>query len=250
MSSLVSDIHLFGRTNEVPVSIQGCDATALLDTGSTVSTMSTSFCKQLNLQQNGLNDFIEIEGANGQCVPYEGYVVAQLCVPDLQLDMPALFLVVPVTQYSQTVPILLGTNILEQVQLQHREQNMTIHKLPPAWNLVFKTLHIQDRNLKRSGGQIGVAKCIAKRMITLPRNKSVILPVKIKDHFEYRPCLGQLDAIGSSLPDTVEISSVIVRHMVGNEVLPMKIVNHGDDTVHINPNEVVGSLHKVQREYR
>ena len=249
MISPVPGTPLIGRTNEVSVNIKDCVTTALLDTGSTVSTMSTSFCRHLNLPLSNLTDIIEIEGANGQNVPYEGYTVATLSVPDLNWEMEAVFLVVPETRYSQNVPVLLGTNILEKVQHISGEHNMTLQQVPAAWNLIFQTLHLQDRNLRSNGGQIGTVKCITKSMVTLPSNTSVILPVKVKRDCEYRSCIGQIDATGSSLPASVEVSPIIVRHMADNEILPAKVVNHGSDAVHICPNEVVGSLHKVEREH-
>lgn len=91
---------------------------ALLDTGATVSTISQSFyCTHLEgkLDLHQLNEEIDIECADGQLMPYLGYVLIDLATHGLSsVDVlkESIFLVVPDSNYNKKVPVLIGTNIL------------------------------------------------------------------------------------------------------------------------------------------
>ncbi len=76
--------RLVGSTNEDVVLIEGVRARALVDSGSMVSTISVDFHNQLSpcpeihqLQELDL----QVEGANGQEVPYLGYIDVKVGVP-------------------------------------------------------------------------------------------------------------------------------------------------------------------------
>ncbi|VDH97528.1 Hypothetical predicted protein [Mytilus galloprovincialis] len=76
---------LLGSPNEVTVVINGFQAAALLDTGSTVSTVSQSFHRQYLADSpiQTLNQILNIECADGQNMPYLGYISAALQLPEL-----------------------------------------------------------------------------------------------------------------------------------------------------------------------
>ena len=42
--------RLVGRANEAPVVVDGCEVTALVDSGAQVSTISAKFCEELDLE--------------------------------------------------------------------------------------------------------------------------------------------------------------------------------------------------------
>ena len=69
---------LVGDSNEVSVSICGVPTKALLDTGSTVTTISESFCRQYlyHLPIQPLDTILSLSCANGESLPYLGYVEA------------------------------------------------------------------------------------------------------------------------------------------------------------------------------
>ena len=69
--------RLFGNTTTTPVSVNGKQVAALLDTGSNVSTIGKSYY-ELNLQNSStplipLDDLLNIEVATGDRLPYLGY---------------------------------------------------------------------------------------------------------------------------------------------------------------------------------
>ena len=60
---------------------------------------------------------LDIEGAGGQKLPYSGYIEVDVGVPGLCNPISCLLLVVPDTRYAKTVPIILGTNVLNLVRM-------------------------------------------------------------------------------------------------------------------------------------
>ena len=90
---------------------------ALLDTGSTVTTISDSFYRQhiYHLPIQPLDTILSLSCANGESLPYLGYIVAGIelsGVPSCQYLDKCLMLVVPSTEYHRAVPLLIGTNVL------------------------------------------------------------------------------------------------------------------------------------------
>jgi len=111
------DPQLIGEASEVNLRINNQTTRALLDTGSVVSLVSQTF-QQHNLPEaeiRPLDDILKIECADGEPLPYLGYIVAAI---DTSVSLPdsaqrsCLFLVVPDTRYSAKTPIILGTTIL------------------------------------------------------------------------------------------------------------------------------------------
>lgn len=85
---------------------------SLLDTGSCVSTISKTFYEQNfnHLELLPLDNFIKLECADGQTMPYFGYIQVDILpvgIPTEQV-LTSILLVVPDTDYNKTVPVLLG----------------------------------------------------------------------------------------------------------------------------------------------
>ena len=62
--------HLVGHANEVPVVIDGCKVTDLIDLGTQVSNISMQLCKDLDLKIQPLGQLLELEGTAGAAIPY------------------------------------------------------------------------------------------------------------------------------------------------------------------------------------
>lgn len=109
------DPKMVGTVNEAEVSINGVRTRALLDTGSCVSVLSETFYREHLGSEDlkTLSDILSIECADGQPLPYLGYVEVELSVGGVTGLEPkdCILLVVPDTQYSTTTPVILGTNV-------------------------------------------------------------------------------------------------------------------------------------------
>lgn len=101
---------------------------ALLDTGATVSTISKSFydCYLAHTTQLFfMGEHLDIECADGQTLPYLGYVSVNLATCGLSSNevlQDCLFLIVPDSDYNTRVPVLIGTNILSRLMDLLREE--------------------------------------------------------------------------------------------------------------------------------
>lgn len=116
ISSPSSSLPLIGSANETSVFINGTLTKCLLDTGSMITTISESFFRSLDPKPTlcQLADFsLDITGANGSKLPYLGYSVLDVSFPSFTSNNVSVpILIVPDTEYSQTVPLIVGTNIL------------------------------------------------------------------------------------------------------------------------------------------
>lgn len=83
---------------------QACSC--LLDTGSQVTTVSQSFYENnlADLEIHPIQDLLEVEAANGQNVPYSGYISVDITFPKncfgTELTVSSLALIAPDTRSS------------------------------------------------------------------------------------------------------------------------------------------------------
>lgn len=108
--------RLVGSANEGTAKICGVETRVLVDTGSMVTLISESFYNSLVPKPEllSLNDFkLDVVGACGSKIPYMGYIEGDIFIPDiLETNVFIPILVVPDTEYHQTVPGVIGTNVL------------------------------------------------------------------------------------------------------------------------------------------
>lgn len=109
---------LIGAKYTASVLIDGQVSTCLLDTGSQVTTVSQSFYEN-NLSKfdiHPLTELLEIEAANGQTVPYSGFIEVDITFPKdcfgSEITVSTFALVVPDIQSNA---LLIGTNTLDLV---------------------------------------------------------------------------------------------------------------------------------------
>ena len=146
---------IVGGANEAHLFIDGRPYTALIDTGSMVSTICENAVQELHLDVKPLANLIQLEGAGGHRLKYVGFVTVKIVIPrfltkeatstaseekapcDLEID--ALLLVVPTVPYHNRVPVLVGTNVLEAVFGAIKADSM--HKeVPDPWKLAMHSL--------------------------------------------------------------------------------------------------------------
>ncbi len=91
----------------------------LLDTGSQDTTIPLSFHKMYlsHHPMQSLESLLEVEGANGQPVPYLGYVEVTLMFPKefLGTDAEVTMLALVVPDLINVPQVLIGTNTLDAV---------------------------------------------------------------------------------------------------------------------------------------
>ena len=141
--------RLVGSANEAVIRINGFDCKCLLDTGSQVSTVSEDLCDRLNLTVQPLNNILKLTDAGGSQLYYSGFVEASLHLTDLgDFSIESLLLVVPHTSYHDTIPVLLGKNVLDLSFSHLIDQDLSLDSLSTAWKTALKTIaHLHSMTL-------------------------------------------------------------------------------------------------------
>ena len=112
---------ILGDVNEANLEINNICTRALLDTGSCMSILSKSFYDQhlCHIEIKPLDEILHIECADGNTLPYFGFIEVSITaiegIPELT-SVSCIFLVIPETNYGSQTPVLLGTNILNELK--------------------------------------------------------------------------------------------------------------------------------------
>lgn len=159
-----ADPKLVGETSEVQIEVNGIATTGLCDTGSCVSTCSETFYKEncSNLELESLENILKIECADCNHLPYKGYFEVSIKPRGIPRshEQACLLLVVPDTNYNTQTPVLLGTNVLQELlnickakNGEKFEQTTDLHEL---WFLAFRCMLVRKRELKKTHNKLAI----------------------------------------------------------------------------------------------
>ena len=165
--------------------VEGVTTTALLDTGSTVSTVSRQFYSEHLCHKpiQSLNSIMNIECADGNSLPYDGFVEMNIDSFDGDEEdcsvLNGVFLVVPDSNYNSKVPILIGTNILsvmmDRTKDRHGDRFLQLAKLRTPTYMAFRSMLLRKRQLARRDGSLAFVKsAVGARTTLLPNTKTVV----------------------------------------------------------------------------
>lgn len=108
--------RMVGSSNEGDIVICGVKTIGLIDSGSMITSVSESFYDSLQPQPvlHDISDFgLSVIGADGNQLPYKGYIEAEVSVPCLENNTFIIpLLVVANTDYNRKVPAIIGTNVI------------------------------------------------------------------------------------------------------------------------------------------
>ncbi|KAH3741842.1 hypothetical protein DPMN_048571 [Dreissena polymorpha] len=126
-------------------SLNGCLFTALIDSGSMVTTISENGLKSLSekpqiipLDTLGL----KLSTADGSLLKYCGYVEGTICVPSMSniaFDVP--ILVIKDNSFNRNCPVSVGTNVIRLVRdiiVSHDSSEV----IPEEWNIAIASLNV------------------------------------------------------------------------------------------------------------
>ena len=122
-----------------------------------------------------------------------------MTVRNICINLVSSILLVPDTEYSKHVPVIIGTNILkrlmQQVEDDFGERFKHTAKLPDAGLCCMK---VQSREVHRAKGKLAVVKCSSHPKIVIPGNTTTEIMGRIDKRVSSAEHLD-----GSSLPDGV-----------------------------------------------
>ncbi|VDI26540.1 Hypothetical predicted protein [Mytilus galloprovincialis] len=226
--------NLVGSSNESEVTICGIKTQALLDTGSCVSTINEEFYNKhlSHLQLSPVEGILNVDCTDGNVLPYKGLIEADLTVKGIPLDhvQHCLFLVVPESRYSKTVPILLGTNILAEFMNTCKEKvgekYLQDSALFTPWYLVFRCMTIREKTLKKKDNRLAIVRCAEQQRILIRPNTSVSIKGYLNQETEYQPTGAVLEATQKSvLTDDLDIAPTVITYNFKDTGQPMAQVD-------------------------
>ena len=115
-----SHCELLRHPNEATVLLGGQKCSALIDTGSMITSISEDFYRE-KLQATppllDIDSSLEIEGAGGHELSFLGVIELEFECPSTSMDeLIVPVLVMPSTTYNQRVPAIIGTNVLKRIK--------------------------------------------------------------------------------------------------------------------------------------
>lgn len=170
---------LIGARCTTQVNIAGVTCDCLLDTGSQVTTITQSFYnKNLSDQQiHSLGNLLEVESANGQNVPYLGYVELTITFPKefvgVNMDVPTLALVIPDLPSAFQPSVLIGTNTLDELYKDFSHQKPRYFSPSFGYKQVLKILELRQNQAVE--GNVGLVRLPEKQPQVIPAGQSAVL---------------------------------------------------------------------------
>ena len=227
---------MVGPANVGKIIICGTETTGLIDSGSMVSSISESFYKSMNPvpELGDTKDFgldLAVYGANGSRLVYCGYIVADISVPSLgPIKHSVPILVVKDTEYNNTVPAIIGTNIIREYA-EYRSKADT----PSGWQTALDSL------------------------------SDSVIPVKTTNNFSIRVGPGEVKTLNGIARKSCDISTAVTEHInnslsgdlticprvvslksPGTTVrVPVRVCNLSAHVIEIPPRSLLCSLNQV-----
>jgi len=242
---------LIGKCPIATVDIAGFKVRCLVDTGSTVSTLTESFYYQFLKESTNLQTDISIKlkAANGICIPYVGYIEVDMNVMGQNLLNRGVLIVKDsidscTRKRKESIPGLLGMNVISAyksllVQDFGNQYTEEITKIVENFKLkeLFKACDKDEHS-----NALGFIKLCASSPVRIPANSVTVVNGT-------GPNLPRLyDAIVEPLQTTGHLpASFIVVHTfvtVRNGHVSFRIANIGHDDIWITPRTRVGILLK------
>ena len=238
--------------------VAGSDLSTPLDTGSCVSLVSQCFYDSyLNCELYPVGDILNIECADGESLPYTGYIEVDIAVPKgLPNAKPisCLFLVTPDTQYSAKTPVILGTNILQELMEDfrscHGEQFLQKANLFTPWYLSFRSIVIREKDLKKNKNRLAVVRSALTKKVSIGPNQTVQV-IGTTDKVLDFPCTTAIiqESKDSQLPESIDVTpSVIQFDSRQRKQVVVSLSNLSTQTVTIAPRAIICEIQPVTVE--
>lgn len=231
------------------------EVTALIDTGSTVSTVSKSYYETClsDLPLHPMTEILHIECADGGTLPYCGYIEASITSTGLPHSNLAEYpiLVVPDSNYNQKVPVLLGTNILHHlltdIHTNYGDRYLQTAKLHTPWYLAFRSMTLQAKELRKQQNRLGIVKSAEVRPVVIPPNSSVTISGYIHRAIPHQTTPALLQATtDSNIPSDLDIQPTIINYSYpARNLVKVCIDNVTTRTVQIQPRSTLCEIQPV-----
>jgi hypothetical protein len=180
-----------------------------------------------------LKDFnIDIICANGQTIPYLGYIEVLIGLSDCHgIELYAPILIVPATEYNENVPAIIGTNLIREfANLCSRNSS----EVSPEWKSAFISLQCSKVGTVKSTRKIKLHPMEVKTVTGIVRKTSEVESAVTEPIDEF--CLGGI----AVCPRVVSM-----KNPGGTSRVPVRLCNITAKTVFIHAKASICELNKV-----
>ena len=246
---------LVGPACETEAVVNGIPCAALLDSGSQVTTISTSFfmyhfAGNTPLEQVPDGSF-KVEGAGGQSVPYDGFARIKVKflkeIVGTETEVETLALICPDNSYTEKIPLIVGTNTFRTLSKFCEKEcgHNFLRNLPIRAEVAYA---YKDSNMG-SDGKIGTVKLFHKRPTKLSPGEMREFKGVCKSQIPItRDALLVQESEDHTLPPGVQVINSLtptIGHLPRVKVLIQNVTNK--DIV-VYPWKVKAALHSVEYE--
>lgn len=245
---------LIGTKCTAQVNIEGKHCPCLLDTGSQVTTISHSFSEQNlpGLSITSLDNLLEIEAANGQAVPYLGFVKVKIAFPrdflGSDVEVSTLALVIPETGGTAQPKVLIGTNTLDLAYDKHLETNDSVCRAAPfGYQAVIQT--IEHRCQQKVDRSIGVVRLPDVTPTVVPAGQNVVLEgvVSVKGQVAEKWAVMEPPSY-SPFPGGLLVASCLLNlPQHPSHKVPVVLKNETEHDIIIPGKSVIADIHALQK---
>lgn len=242
---------LIGAKCTAHILINGQSCSCLLDTGSQVTTVPQSFYESnlSHLKIHPLNELLEVEAANGQTVPYLGFIEVDITFPKScfgsEISVPTLALVVPNTRSNTLSKLLIGTNTLDLVYENCCNVNTDLQSLPYGYRVVMKVL--QKRNRQREDSSIGLVRLPGKEPKVIPAGQSCVVEGQAHVNGQALDRWIVTEQPSSSLPGgLLALNCLLTLTNESLRKLPVVLRNESKHDIIIPAKSVIAEIHALQ----
>jgi hypothetical protein len=241
-----------GKPTEALIDINNISTTTLLDTGSTISTISRELYQQNlnNLPIQQVQSLLDIDCADGNSLPYDGFKETELQIPGVAEHFPALFLVIPDSTYNNSVPLLLERKILsiiiELLQKRMCERYLQQSNLTIDLYFTFRTMHLREKELLRNRCKLAIVRNACDKVI-IPPNSNVTLIGYLGKKIPYHHTAVMLHTTDKSvIPEYLDIvPSLLEYRFMENKKIEVKISNITTRIVSVPERAVICEIQPV-----
>jgi transposase InsO family protein len=216
--------QLIGKRCESSLLVDGISTVGLLDSGSQISTISEGFYSQYMSSKplQLLSSIVNIEGGNGQSIPYLGYIEATIQLDGSAAESPeasTLLFVCPDTGYSSQVPLLIGTNVLNRLLNSQSTSDLSTQLLS-----MQHSIRRQESFCEPGTGSLGAVTALCRRAIHVKPGDTVWVSgmAHTKPVDKPYPALVDAPEDHSSLPVGALVNSALVT-MSGRSRCKVKV---------------------------
>ena len=162
--------RLIGPLNTAQVWLNGNLVDVLLDGGAQVTSVSETFCQEMDLKVHPISKQVKLLGANDLAINYKGYIEENLQLPGMSFNEDILLLVVEDTSLNSGLPIHLGTLTLNAIFGDLESKGQQFHLQTP-WQRAYNQVLLLREQGKLPKNPLGYVK--STKSYTIPAGESL-----------------------------------------------------------------------------